>query len=281
MRFDFFVDKIMPPFYRFINNRERTQLWLLLSVQIVLVTLSWYCIEHLLLKDECYQILNEDNYSGSLYIDVPDECKFWTLFWFRINHYTLYTTILFSCYILCVYEISIWHTMTHVYTCLGLLLHYDQTPQQDNIFYCQGPIHLHLLVLVLNLEKQPFEDPEIMIQYGRIREENNERSVAQSQLRLDSQNELICKMRQCNTKAEIEEVVRQVDEQLEKNLLRCQLLDYPALALPKEKKKNILFTLFIHLTLFLLIVLALWNIISLFRPGSIRSFNRKNTTRIL
>jgi hypothetical protein len=281
MRFNFFVDKIMPPFYRFINNRERTQLWLILSVQIVLVTFSWYCIEHMLLKDECYQILKEDNYFGSLYIDVPDECKFWTLFWFRINQYTIYTTFIFSYYIVVVYQTSIWHILTHGYICIGLMVHCFLIPQQGYIFYYQGPTLLHLLVLVLNLEKQPFEDPEIMIQYGRIREENNERSVAQSELVLDSQNELICKMRQCNTKAEIEEVVRQVDEQLEKNLLRCQLLDYPALALPKEKKKNILFTLFIHLTLFLLIILALWNTPSIFRRGYIRSFKRKNTTHIL
>ncbi len=232
----------------------------------------------MLINDECYQILKEEYYSGSLYLNVPYKCTSWIVFWFRINHYTIYATYMFLIYLVTTYHISMYHMVTHLYTSLGLMFHCFETPQKDYIFYYQIPTLLHLLVVMLYLEKQPFEDPEMSIQYFHIREENNKRSNAQVEIILQHMNETICKIRQYNNNVDIEEMMQQADEQLEKNLLRCQLLNYPVLSSPEKKKKNIFF---IHITLFLLIVLALWNIISVFHRGSFRSYNPKNLTRIL
>ena len=161
------------------------------------------------------------------------------------------------------------------------MIHCFHSPQQDYIFYYQGPILLHSLVVMLYLENQPFEDPEMIKRYGNIRMENDKRSNAQAEIIVQYMSEAICKIRQYNNNVDIKEVMQQADEQLEKNLLRCQLLDYPMLPSPEKKKKIIRFILFIHVMLFLLIVLALWNIISLFHRGSFGSYNPKNLTRIL
>ncbi|CAF4723744.1 unnamed protein product, partial [Rotaria sp. Silwood2] len=81
----------MPTSYRFINCSERKELWSILLFQIALVVLSWYYIEKMQSNNECYAKLRQDYYFASLYIDVPDNCTWWTLFWFRINRYTMYT----------------------------------------------------------------------------------------------------------------------------------------------------------------------------------------------
>ncbi|CAF3648765.1 unnamed protein product [Rotaria sp. Silwood1] len=271
----------MPNFYRFINNTERRQLWPIFSFQIILVTFSWYFIEYILLHDECYKILKLDYYSGSLYINVPDSCEFWTPFWFRINHYTIYGTYIFSIHILTVYEISTSHTVMHMYTCVGLMVHCFRTSQQDYLIYYQGPTLSHLLVLMLYLESQPFEDSQMIARYYRICNENNDRSFAQAEINIRCIDQAMCKMRQCNSTSEIDEVMRQTDEQIKISLLRCQYLDYPVLTSPEQKKTNILVILFIYVTSLLLILLAVWNMISSFRPGFFGSFNPKNTTRIL
>ncbi|CAF1422039.1 unnamed protein product [Rotaria sordida] len=121
----------------------------------------------------------------------------------------------------------------------------------------------------------------MIARYNWICHENNKRSFAQTEIIIRCTGEAMCKMRQCNSKIEIDEVMRQTDEQIETSLLRCQYLDYPVLTAPEQKKTIILVIIFIYVTSFLLIVLAVWNMISSFRPEFFGSFNPKNTTRIL
>ncbi|CAF3470894.1 unnamed protein product [Rotaria socialis] len=271
--------------YRFINNSERRQLWSIFCFLYLLMTLSWYYIEYILFNDEYYKILKQDYYSGSLYIDVPDTCTFWTLVWFRLNHYTLYGTYIFLGYILLGYEMSVGYVFMHMYIFMGLMLYCFGSPQQYYIFYYQGPILLHVLVLILNLEQEPFEDRKMSIEYDRIRrdisEENDERSMANVDAIFYCWNEAIFKMRQCNSRIEFEQVMRQMDEQIEQNLLKCQLLEYPVLIPPEPKKKNSLSICFIRVTSFLLILFTVRGIISMFQLGSSGSLNSKNTTRIM
>jgi hypothetical protein len=110
--------------------------------------------------------------------------------------------------------------------------------------------------------------------------ENQERSFAQVQAECQCWSEAIYKIRQCDNADEIKQIIRQADEEEEKIRVRYPLLNYPVLP-PPEQKKNIFLSIFIHITTFLLSVLAIWNYMLLFRRGFIASSNQRNTTRTL
>ena len=152
--------------------------------------------------------------------------------------------------------------------------------QKDNVFYHDASILIHTLIIVLYLENEPFLDSKMMHRWIEIKMENEERSYAQIQAVCQCWSESADKTKQCENVDEIEQIIRQRDEEEERILGGYPLLDYPV-SLPPEEKKNILLTIFIHITTFSLCLLGVWNYLLLFSRGSIASFIRINTTRIL
>ncbi len=270
----------MPNFYRFINGSERRKLWSIVLFEITIITLTWCYIEKIQLHNECYKILKRDYDFISLYIDVPHHCTWQSLFWFRINRYTIYTAYVVFLYVLLVYYISQCYMIAHLYIWASLVYNFFQAKQEDYFFYRDAPILFHTLIMVLYLDNQPFHDLEMSHRWIEIKMENEERSFAQEQAECQCWSEAIYKIRQSDNADEIKQIIRQADEEEGKIRMRCPLLDYPVLPRP-EKKKNILLSIFIYIATFLLCVLAIWNYILLFRRAFIATFNRGNTTRTL
>jgi len=190
----------MPPFCRFINYSERKQLWSILLVQITLVVLSWYYIKKMESDNECYRILIRDYFFPSPYIDVPDNCLWWTIFWFRLNRYTIFTTGPFIIYVLFEYDISAYHSLMYLYIWISLLFNAHWAEKQENIFYRDAPYLFHLLLTVLYLEKDPFHfsDAQLIERCYNIDMENCERLSAHEEADSRCWSETICRIRQCD-----------------------------------------------------------------------------------
>lgn len=109
----------MPAFYRFINCAERKQLQSTLLCQITLVTLIWYCIEIIQSNNESCKILKREYSFISRYINMPDNCTCWIIFWFRINRCTMYITLPFC--------VLVWHGYyilpCHILTCICIYIY--------------------------------------------------------------------------------------------------------------------------------------------------------------
>lgn len=270
----------MPTFYRFINRSERKQLWSIILFEIILVIPTWFYIEKIQQNNECYKTLKRDYDFISLYIDVPHHCTWWNLFWVRINRYTIFIAYMVFIHILLDYFISIRYMMVHIYICAGLLYNVLEAKQEAYFCYREAPILFHTLTIVLNLENQPFEDSKMTDRWVEIEMENLERSFAQEQAESQCWNEAIYKIRQCDNSDEIKQIIRQTDEEEKRIRMRYPLLDNPVLS-PPEQKKNIFLNIFIHITTFLLCILAVWRYMLLFRRGFIVSFGQRNTTHTL
>ncbi len=271
----------MPVFYRYINCTERKQLWSILLCQITLVTLSWYYIEGLQSNNECCKTLKREYIFVSPYIYVPDNCTWWINFWFRINRYTIYTTLPFYIHVCYDYFAAPCHMFTFSYIWMGLIFNSDRAHHQGNIFYRDAPFLLYLLLMVLYLENIPFKDSQAIERYFDIDMENDERDLARQIANDQCWNEAIYKIRQCDSNIDIKQIIRQVDEQTEKNRLIYKRLDNPVLPPPEQKKKSIFFHIFIYMGWVFLCALAVWNYILLFHQVLHRSSNRGNATRIL
>ncbi|CAF3376637.1 unnamed protein product, partial [Rotaria sp. Silwood2] len=167
----------MSSFYRFINWSERKQFWSIVLCQITLVAVSWYYIETIQSNNECSEILRRDYNCLSPYINVPDNCTWWTIFWFRVNRYTVYTVVLFF-NVLNEYKISSYHMFMYMYIEVGLIFNADRSNRQSNIFYRDGPLLLCVLLMILYLEKKPFCDMKAMVRSIDIKIVNDERLSA-------------------------------------------------------------------------------------------------------
>jgi hypothetical protein len=135
--------------------------------------------------------------------------------------------------------------------------------------------------MVLYLENIPFKDSQAIERYFDIDMENDERDLARQIANDQCWNEAIYKIRQCDSNIDIKQIIRQVDEQTEKNRLIYKRLDNPVLPPPEQKKKSIFFHIFIYMGWVFLCALAVWNYILLFHQVLHRSSNRGNATRIL
>ncbi|CAF1102778.1 unnamed protein product [Rotaria sordida] len=254
----------MGAFYRFINWSERKQLWSILLCQITLVTFSWYYIEKMQSNNECSEMLRQDYNFISPYINVPDNCTWWTIFWFRVNRYTVYTVVLLFVHVLNEYYISLYHTIMYVYTWVGLMVNTDRTHRQNNIFYRDAPYLLCVLSMILYLEKKPFNDLKAIKRSLDIDMVNDERLFALEKANSQCWSETIGKIRQCESNVKIQEIIRQMDEQIAKNHLIYQLSDNPVFPRPEQKKTtSFLICLFMEYYFFLC-ALAVWNYILLF-----------------
>ncbi len=222
--------------------------------------------------NECYRILIRDYFFPSPYIDVPDNCLWWTIFWFRINRYTIFTTGQFIIYVLFEYDISAYHSLTYLYIWTSLLFNAHWAKKQENIFYRDAPYLFHLLLTVLYLEKKPFHfsDAQLIERCYNIDMENYERLSAHEEADSRCWSESIGRIRQCDHIVDVKQIIRQADEQVEKNLLIYQLMDKPKRPPLEQKKTNIFLIIFIHLSSFLLMALAIRNYMLIFQ--SIRSY---------
>ncbi|CAF5114998.1 unnamed protein product [Rotaria magnacalcarata] len=157
----------------------------------------------------------------------------------------------------------------------------NRAHQQNSLFYRDAPILLGALLMVLYLEKKPFEDSKATQRYIDIDSVNDERLEAFETANEQCWNEVIDKIRHCDNSNDAKEIIRQADEQTAKNVLMYQLIDNPVFPRPEQKKKSIFLNIFIHVASFFLCVLAVLNYIFLFHWKSFPSFNRGNSTHLL
>ncbi|CAF3002590.1 unnamed protein product [Rotaria sp. Silwood2] len=197
----------MSSFYRFINWSERKQFWSIVLCQITLVAVSWYYIETIQSNNECSEILRRDYNCLSPYINVPDNCTWWTIFWFRVNRYTVYTVVLFF-NVLNEYKISSYHMFMYMYIEVGLIFNADRSNRQSNIFYRDGPLLLCVLLMILYLEKKPFCDMKAMVRSIDIKIVNDERLSALEEANSQCWSEAIGKIRQCDSIDKIKQITQ-------------------------------------------------------------------------
>ncbi|CAF1972951.1 unnamed protein product [Rotaria magnacalcarata] len=123
----------------------------------------------------------------------------------------------------------------------------NRAHQQNSLFYRDAPILLGALLMVLYLEKKPFEDSKATQRYIDIDSVNDERLEAFETANEQCWNEVIDKIRHCDNSNDAKEIIRQADEQTAKNVLMYQLIDNPVFPRPEQKKKSIFLNIFIHI----------------------------------
>ncbi|CAF3856170.1 unnamed protein product [Rotaria magnacalcarata] len=115
----------------------------------------------------------------------------------------------------------------------------NRAHQQNSLFYRDAPILLGALLMVLYLEKKPFEDSKATQRYIDIDSVNDERLEAFETANEQCWNEVIDKIRHCDNSNDAKEIIRQADEQTAKNVLMYQLIDNPVFPRPEQKKKSL------------------------------------------
>lgn len=266
--------------YRFINRFERRLLWSIVFVEHMLIILTWYYMEIVHVNNECYKTLRRDSdLISSFRINVPHYCTWQNLLWFRINLYTIYGIYFMFLYLLYGYYISGCHLFVNTFIEViffnkSFLFQNLPDEQQDHIIYRHIPVLFHALIIVLNLENQPFWDSDMENPRIKIKKENDERLFAKERAIDRCWKEVISQIRHCNQADKIRKIIRERDEEEEKILARYQLLDYPP-SPSQEKKTNRSLTIFIHIATFFLLVLAIRNCIFLFRESLRYSFHER------
>ncbi|CAF4744939.1 unnamed protein product [Rotaria socialis] len=115
----------------------------------------------------------------------------------------------------------------------------NRAHQQNSLFYRDAPILLGALLMVLYLEKKPFEDSKATQRYIDIDSVNDKRLEAFEPANEQCWNEVIDKIRRCDNNNDAKEIIRQADEQTANNVLMYQLVDNPVFPRPEQKKKII------------------------------------------
>lgn len=275
-----FLDKIMPTFTRFINCSERKTLWSILLFQIALVALSWYFIGNLQSNNECCTKLKRDYVFASPYINVPDNCNWWTPFLFRLNRYSMYLASIFLFYVVAHFYIPKFHLLMYVFIYQGLMFNACRAHEQNNIFYRDAPILLLLILAVLYLEKEPFRDLELISKWIEIDKKNDERLFALADIDAQYWIDVIFKIRQCDDIASVKNIIKQVDNDIEQQESIHQLLNEPILHEPEKKNISIYLLAFIRMTAFLLVIFSIWNHVLLFYRYFYHPFHQEKAIQI-
>ncbi|CAF3073607.1 unnamed protein product [Rotaria sp. Silwood2] len=88
----------------------------------------------------------------------------------------------------------------YLFICQGLMFNARRAQEQNNIFYRDAPIFLHIILAVLYLEKEPFRDLALLSKWIEIDKKNDERLIASADIDAQYWIDVIFKIRQYNKK---------------------------------------------------------------------------------
>lgn len=252
----------MKTYYRLINASERKIFWSILLSQTLILIVTWYFLQKPSSNTECYYTIAKNYSFVSPLIVLPKTCISPAGFWLRTNEFIIFSVFFLHVHLSVSYSMkNSWQLFIYMYTFVGLFFNTYQTQKNYQWIQRDAPFFILVAVVLLHLERKPFEDEQMTNRVDKIESENSERQMRLTFLKNQFFTDATAQIEMNDDPIDQVNILNEMNERIKEIESQYQPLEVPSQIPLEQNNKQRFVDRLLDGTLFLLFTFAILSLI--------------------